>query len=337
MNARPVRLLGALAGAALGVAVWAVPAGAEAPAKTGWWNAAAAGGLVLPQPTTGGDDLHVGQGPGRPSALAAVSYPLPTTDLAGATLTLTVVPRSAVGTVDVLACPTRDDSWKAGGNQPISAAPPYDCARGLAGIRSGDGGSVTFLLDAGQQLAGGGFSLAIVPASDARPFSVDFAKPDAASLQVEEAPAPPEDPSAAGGAAPPPFVPPPGDLAGGTGGFGAVTGPDTGAFVPPPAPGPVPEPAPAPAAAPPAAPPGFAAPPTRPAVPVSQRDRYQAGTLLALLTGAFVYACQQPSRERRRLGGLARTAGQAPPPVDPRPRGIGRFAAVRTTAARPLL
>src|SRR5206468_3809613 len=67
--------------------------------------------------------------------------------------------------------------------------------------------------------------------------------------------------------------------------------------------------------------------------PVSNRDRYAAGTLLALLSGALVWALQQPASSPRLIGGAARKAvptGGAPVPasaaVSARPRGIGRFA-----------
>ncbi|MEO6203946.1 MAG: hypothetical protein ABIO67_00960, partial [Mycobacteriales bacterium] len=201
------------------------------------------------------------------------------------------------------------------------------------GITAADGSTVTFLLGAAQSTAGG-FSLAIVPSSDALPFTVDFSKPDATSLAPEappaEEPAPPETATTA----------PPPDTSG-TGSSGSApffpgTLPQTNAFIPPPAPTPL-EPAPlaAPAPAPAYAPAPVA---SAPLLPVSNRDRYQAGTLLALLAGALVYAWQQPRQERRLIGGLARTSGPiASVPVDSRPRGIGRFAVTRTAPARPLL
>ncbi|MEO6206064.1 MAG: hypothetical protein ABIO67_11885, partial [Mycobacteriales bacterium] len=107
---------------------------ADAPVKTGWWNAATANGSVLPAPTTGSDNLHVSQGPTGSASFAAVAYDLTGQDIIGATLQLKVAPQSAVGTIDVKACPTAGVDWKAGGNQPITAAPKYDCALGLLGI-----------------------------------------------------------------------------------------------------------------------------------------------------------------------------------------------------------
>jgi hypothetical protein len=75
---------------------------------------------------------------------------------------------------------------------------------------------------------------------------------------------------------------------------------------------------------------------------VSNRDRYAAGTLLALLSGAIVWALQQPSRAHPLIGGAARKSVPAGAPlpapvVDDRPRGIGRFATLRTAPARRLV
>ncbi len=287
---------------------------------------------MLPQPTTGADELHVSQGPARPAAYAAVSYDLTGQDVTGAVLTLTVVPDSAVGTTDVLACPTQDVAWKAGGNQPFAEAPKYDCATGLPGIRAADGTTVSFLLGPAQLLAGAGYSLAIVPAADALPFSVDFAKPDATSLAPDM---PTEQPFEPTTTAPPPPAADPGPGTGSSGTVPFLPAAQPPAFVP--APDPVlPEPAPVAAPAPLA--PAYTAPAARaPIAPVGNRERYQAGTLLALLTGALVWAWQQPGKERRLLGGLARTAAPERVLVDVRPRGIGRFAAARTAPARPLL
>jgi hypothetical protein len=73
------------------------------------------------------------------------------------------------------------------------------------------------------------------------------------------------------------------------------------------------------------------------ALPVSNRERYAAGTMLALLAGLLVWAFQQPAPTPRLIGGMARKEAPLLPPVDVRPRGIGRFSVMRTTPARPLL
>jgi hypothetical protein len=306
---------------------------ADAPAKSGWWNAAAAGGVALPQPTTAAEDLHVGQAPGGPSAYAAVAYDLLGQAVSAATLELKVVANSVVGTVDVMACPTKSASWQAGGNQPYDTAPAYDCATGVQGLLAADGTAVTFFLDA--PVAGAGYSLAIVPSADAVAFSADFTKPAASSLtpQVQA------DPAVQVAPAQPPAPP-----AGGTGGSG--TAPLSVGTVPM-APLAPPARLEAPAVAVPAVPsPQAAAAPytaasaatQRPGEPVSNRERYLAGSLLALLAGFVVWSWQQPTAQPRLLGGIARKAGPGVVPViDPQPRGIGRFATLRTVPARPLL
>jgi hypothetical protein len=303
------------------------PAWADAPSKSGWWNALSGGGAALPVPTTGADDLHVSQGPNGPAAYAAVGYDLLGQAVSAATLELKVVANSAVGTPDLMACPTKDNAWKTGGDQPMDAAPAYSCATGVQGAASDDGTGVTFFLDA-HQLVGADYSVAIVPSPDALPFSVDFAKPDAASLTVQVDAAPEVQPAPAAEPAAPP-------AANGTTGavaLGPVTAP-VAPVVPQQAPAVAPAmPAPQAAAAP---VPMTAAAQTTP--PVSNRERYVAGTLLALLSGLLVWAFQQPSPTPRLIGGMARKAPPAAVAVDVRPRGIGRFATMRTAPARPLL
>jgi hypothetical protein len=309
-------------------------ASADAPSKAGWWNGATANGIALPMPTTSAGDLHVAQGPSSPLAYAAVGYDLAGQGVDSATLQLKVTANSTVATIDVMACPTKDASWKAGDDQPIDSAPAYDCSAGSKGIVSADGATVTFLLDSGQLLGGTAYSLAIVPRAGSTPFSVDFTKPGPTSLATEAAPtteaaAPPAAPVAAA---------PPAPKTGTT-----VTPPLSAAVVPvaPQVALPAPAvavpltPAPAPAVAP--AAPQVAAAAARPATPVSNRARYAAGTGLALLAGFLVWAFQQSSPEPRLLGGLARKAGPAAVAVDSTPRGIGRFATMRTSAPRPLL
>lgn len=316
--------------------VLAGAAAADAPTKTGWWNAASANGVALPQPTTDADNLHVGQGPSGPSAYSAVSYDLLGQTVSSAVLELKVAPHSAVGAIDVQACPTKDSAWKAGGNQPYDSRPAYDCAKGIQGLAATDGTKVTFVLDTAQQLAGLGYSLAIVPSADAKPFQVDFVKPDATSLAPQVEAPPPVEP---GPVAPAPtFAAPPGagfaataPLAAGT--VDQAPAPDLAAPVTAPV-----VPAPAPAVAP-VAPVAVvpAASSARP-VPVSNRVRYEAGTLLALLAGFLVWSYQQKAPEPRLIGGMARKAGpEAVLPVDAAPRGIGRFATLRTAPARRLV
>ncbi|MDX6197116.1 MAG: hypothetical protein QOJ79_267 [Actinomycetota bacterium] len=298
---------------------------ADAPSKSGWWNALSGGGAALPVPTTGADDLHVSQGPNGPAAYAALGYDVFGQTVTAATLELKVVANSAVGTLDLMACPTKDSSWKAGGDQPMDAAPQYDCAKGVVG--ASDGTTVTFFLGA-PAIGSTGYSLAIAPSSDAVPFSVDFAKPDASSLtlQVSE----PE-------VAPAPAVEPAAPAAAGTGvAATAPLGPVT-APVAPVAPQQAPAVAPAVPAPQAAAAPVPFTPAAKTTPPVSKRDRYAAGTMLALLSGLLVWAFQQPAPTPRLIGGMARKSAPEVVPVDVRPRGIGRFSTLRTSPARPLL
>jgi hypothetical protein len=75
-----------------------------------------------------------------------------------------------------------------------------------------------------------------------------------------------------------------------------------------------------------------------PLKPPSNRVRYEAGTLLALLAGGLVWALQQPRTTPRLIGGMSRTSGVVPEPVPEGPaRGIGRFTVVRATPARRLV
>ena len=211
--------------AALGAfSAGASPADALAPARTAWWNEAPLG-LVLsttpPQP----DQLLVGEGTGRPDAVAAVDYSLGGTPGAGhdlldasATLTLSLDPTSSVGTPSVLACPVAPSAaaWRAGGDQ--SGAPPAaDCSSGRAvsGQVSSDGTTVTFSLTPAQQLAGhpGVFNLILGPAAQT-PFQAVFQPPGSAAFTVapppppaSATPAPAGGPTGSGGATAPSGTP----------------------------------------------------------------------------------------------------------------------------------
>jgi hypothetical protein len=186
----------------------AAPAAADAPERTGWWNRTSVGGSTVPQPTTENGGLHVGNDVQGPNAIAALHY-----QVAGkpdqATLTLKVTANRTVGTPKLRACPVTSDGWKAGADQPWSAAPHYRCAgHSSPGSVSDDGKSVTWSITGEQQLRPGVLDLAIVPATGSDPFSIDFAKPGAASLSMSSSaslppppgnPAPPPDTSAADG------------------------------------------------------------------------------------------------------------------------------------------
>jgi hypothetical protein len=316
----------------LSAAFGAGAAQALPPTKTGWWNAASAGGAALPMPTTTAGDLHIGQAPNGPSAYAAVSYDLLGQAATSASLTLKL--KSALGTPALSACITKDNSWKAAQDGALADAPAFDCAKaGISGVLSAAGDSITFLLNDTQQLAGS-YSLAIVPTPGAVPFQVDVEKPGPTSLTPTGLTAAPD--------APAPYQPPP--PAGAAPGGGAAAPAPMPAGLAPIAPAPAAAqaplvappaaPAPQPAAAPPALPPAVA---TAPIQPVSNRERYAAGSLLALIAGGLVWAFQQPGTTPRLIGGLARGEGSVPPPVGAVRRGIGRFATLRTAPARRLV
>src|SRR4051812_13309223 len=92
-------------------------------------------------------------------AYGAVLYALPQD--ATATLELKI---SGQGTPVLVACPTKDLSWKDGGDQPASDAPAYDCSlHSYNGNVSSDGATVTFLVDGSSETTPGQLSLAIVP------------------------------------------------------------------------------------------------------------------------------------------------------------------------------
>jgi hypothetical protein len=318
----------------------AAGATAAAPVKAGWWNVATFGGAALPLPTTAAGDLHVGQGLSGPTAYAAVAY-FAKGAVTAATLELKVTAGRTAGTPALQACPTKDDRWKPAQDGPVTDAPAYNCSRAaVIGVVAADGATVTFLLSEAQ-LSGATYSLAIVPVAGSAPFQLDLTKPGLQSLTTAtygsptvtgSAPAAPAVSWPSGSAAvPAPAVltgrvttAPPAFAVAAAPQLAAATAPtpQTAAQAPP-------DPSAAPAAA------------ALPPLPLSNRDRYEAGTLLALIAGALVWAFQQPATAPRLIGGMARTASPGAVPsgataASP-PRGIGRFAVVRTAPARRLL
>lgn len=220
------------------------PAVADTPTKVGWWATGGGHGTPTPDVNAGGFRVAVGPQTGIAS-YGAVEYSIPS-DATG-TLELAVTqstptppaPPPAAGVTpaplgNVVACPTRSDSWTAGDNQDIASAPAYDCSTfHFAGALSNDGKTMTFLIDgAADQVPGptGTLSLAILPVqtsaaylvgtdagTDATPtYFVDFDKPSATSLTIDGSSIVPSVPT---------YTPPP--ATGGTGG-GATTGTTTG-------------------------------------------------------------------------------------------------------------
>src|SRR3954452_3804603 len=89
------------------IATWPSAASADPAVRTGWWNTMSGGGQSAPEPTTPAGGLHVAVAPGEMLAFGAVLYDLPQD--ATATLELKL---SGQGTPVLVACPTKDSSWK---------------------------------------------------------------------------------------------------------------------------------------------------------------------------------------------------------------------------------
>jgi hypothetical protein len=219
------------------------PAAADPPTKVGWWTVG--GGQANPTPDVNAGGMRVAVGPQAGIlSYGAVEYSIPsdttgTLELAVTQSTPTpptppppanVVSPSPLGNLE--ACPTTDDSWKAGDNQAIANGPKYDCSTyHFSGALSADGKTMTFLIDgAADQTPGatGTLSLAIVPVqttaiytagtdagTDVTPvYFVDFDKPSATSLTID---------TSSVIAPPPAYAPPPTTSGTGAGATGATT------------------------------------------------------------------------------------------------------------------
>lgn len=204
--------------------------------QSGWWNEASAGPLAAPS-TTPGNELQVSNGLQGPLAFAAVRFSVPSGTSSSSDLSLTLdVPSgstSTIGTPAVSACPTTG-SWKAGGDQPSSSAPGYDCTAGNEANGSVSGTSERWVFPAAWA-SGSTVSVALVPTPGTQndPFSQQFDDPTSASVSVLQpstnsfpAPASP----ATGYAASPAGAPAPSPSASGgtSGGYTAPPGSATG-------------------------------------------------------------------------------------------------------------
>lgn len=358
-----------LGSASVAVATWpGGAASADAPVQTGWWNYASGGGQAAPDPATPEGGLHLSVASGQITAFGAVLYSVPagasgTLELGVANLTATptVNPTSPTTApqADVMACPTKDASWKSGDDQAWDTKPEYDCTRGFLGSLSADNKTLTFLVDSSAETLPGQLSLALVPVLTngvpgvgtpapvdmTQPYSMDIDKPSDNSLTITSgapvsAPPPatgaattstsgatttPSDSgastAASGGSAPlPPAL---------TGDSGAAVDSGTTPVVAPPTSATVPNTAPV-------------------AAQSSTSDRAHNAALAMLLLigiGAVAMSSGQMQRAPRLLGGAGRhaaNAGAAPAAAMPVPfglygqRGLGRFAKNRTEPPRPL-
>jgi hypothetical protein len=279
---------------------------------------------------------------------------------------------SSSATLDnVEACPTKDDSWKAGDNQDAATAPAYDCtSRHFVGRLSSDSKTMTFLLDGAADIGDGVLSLAIVavhttgvPAVGTdpgtgtdltAPFVVDFDKPSSSSFTQTGG----SSSSSSGQPPPPPPPAPPTTTAGASSSGGTGTSGSTPAL---PAAGSVNVPTSTdtgqqPVVAGQQSPTGQTglAPQAavRPASTTGDTKRNLLLVLLILLGFAVLYTQNQVPRAPRSLtrtrragdgaggsvaDGAAVTAMPYPVGISPTPRGLGRFAKHRTESARPLI
>jgi hypothetical protein len=355
-----------IGGTGLAAAMWPAAAIADAPVQTAWFNAASGGGQAAPDPVTPAGGLHVSVASGQILAFAAVQYALAegstaTIEFKVSNLTATPVINPTAPTTspaaNIVACPI-SGTWKAGDNQPMEAAPKYDCTRSVYGNLSSDQTTLTFLADSSIEAVPGQLSLAIVPvvtdeipgvgtpapADTTQPFSLDLAKPDAGSLTITSTTA-----------LPPPPAPVTGRTTGaaqGTGsaaGSGATSGGTSSVNLPGSLTGDSSSAADA-GSSPVVAPqnPTPAAAPAAVTTPAKSDRAHNAALAMLLLIGIGLAGMSsgQLQRAPRLLGGAGRhaamattaatTAVAAVPMTAYGTRGLGRFAKPRTEAARPL-
>jgi hypothetical protein len=281
-------------------------------------------------------------------------------------------PASLPDTNTIVACPTTDNSWSAGDDQDAANAPNYDCSsHHFVGALSSDGKTMTFFVDGAADITPGTLSLAILPdtttaiyelGTDAPsdvtpPYFINFDKPAATSFTITSgssgstaststvAPPPPPPPvttSSGSTVAPPTSTTP------------SLTVPSSTGTVAPPAQTPV------------VAGNGQQQQATAPVAATKSSNSTEknnlAWGLLLLLFAAVIVTSMNRQRAPRIIAGPGvtptATTDTAPPdvaaaaaaaaaagnPAAPAwfasmfaPRGLGRFAKPRTTAARPLV
>lgn len=174
------------------------PAGADEPERTAWYTALTVGPVAAPAPAVAEGDLQVAGTGSRPTSYAALALAAP----AGAGGELVLAVRRATGTPEVAACPTKTDDWEAGGGQPFSAGPEYDCAAAtVPGTLAADGRTISFPLDSSLRTGDGPFSIALAPLPESSaPFSIDLGDPVFTPEEVAPAAEPAAEPAADPGA-----------------------------------------------------------------------------------------------------------------------------------------
>src|ERR1044072_592433 len=158
--------------ASVAVATWPTAASADAPIQTAWWNFASGGGTAAPDPATPEGGLHISVASGQITAYGAVLYSLPEGDTA--TIELNVANLTATPVInppapptapqaDIVACPTKATTWKAGDAQSWDTRPEDDCTRSFLGHLSADSKTLSFLADSSVETVPGQLSVAIMP------------------------------------------------------------------------------------------------------------------------------------------------------------------------------
>jgi hypothetical protein len=160
-----------------------VASAAATPGRVGWWNAASAGGVTAPSPTTPAGGMRIEAAGGQVTAFGAMLFNQTVTT---AVLRLRVASKS--GSPAVQACPATNDSWNGGDDQAISAAPGYDCTTAaFRGTFNADASIVSFSITGFGQAIEDQLDLVIVPAPNpplvsSPPFVLDIAKPGPEAL-----------------------------------------------------------------------------------------------------------------------------------------------------------
>ena len=339
------------------------PASADTPVKVGWWNFAAGGGQAAPSPDVNAGGLRVGVSSSQTLAIGAVEYSLPRDGSATLELKITsITSNSNAPTVNaIFACPTKDDSWKAGDNQDAATAPAYDCDRAHSvGRLSADQSTMTFQVNGSADISDGVLSLAIVPAHTTAiayigtdpgtgtdltpPFVIDFDKPGSNSFVTEDGGSSSSSSSdtPSGSSAPPPSD------------SGSTGSSSTPSFPAPPSSGDVSVPASTttdPGTTPVVAPQqqtqtGGTTPAAAVAPAKTDNSRHDLLlVLLILLLFAILYTQNMQQRAPRRVaatappgqGATEAATAPVPYPVGYAPRGLGRFSKPRAEPARPLI
>lgn len=179
-------LAGAVAGAALVTAWLPMPAAADAPIASAWWQVlrqTTPVGALPAAPVPDDGSLPVQNGPAGVLAFSALRYDVG--DATSATLTLPfATPAPAVApSIDLCVATTH---WTEGADQEWGRRPAYSCAQHVLGTVAN--GAVTWHVDAGF-ISGGEFDAVIVPdPADPTPYAVSFAKPSASSLVANPGP-----------------------------------------------------------------------------------------------------------------------------------------------------